>query len=464
MNAPTPDHELLSAYLDDELSPEDRARVEERLATDPEYAAMLEAFRDQQMRLQSLPKGSINVRQRVMDAIGDEASVTVAAADVGSKETQSTRRFNPWALASLAALLLLGAFLFVPNRQADQAIVQNEISSAKEDLLVDDLAEVDAVAGTDAFDDSDAASMKSSAEGRGGDFGDAGGELAANEEADSVSDESAMSAQQQEADEAMDFAQPARPMAPDRPSSATRQSLEGAGNGIVGGYVPRSRSAPMGATPVPAFADNPNQSFRLNRSDRPQLLGGAAGAELFEGAATEGTVEKTNKSDDAVEEVDPLEWMKGKRIWILQTAPDQSEQRLTIARLRKALDEAGCTYREVKPATRVFRWPNKVNSEQAAQVKREDRYILFAATATPKQLVKLRELSGEFASIDRLDFILSSVKRMRISEMPHADWDGSKLPRDEALDPPGDGRTYLFYVYPEEESPAAAAEIEAESR
>ena len=57
MSESNPNDELLSAYLDDELSQEQRALVEQRLATDPEYAATLDAFRDQQMRLRALSEG-----------------------------------------------------------------------------------------------------------------------------------------------------------------------------------------------------------------------------------------------------------------------------------------------------------------------------------------------------------------------------------------------------------------------
>ena len=124
MNEPTPDHELLSAYLDDELSQEERARVEKRLETDPEYAAALDAFRDQQLRLRSLPKGSIDVRQRVMDAIGEKSTLATA-------ENQSGWKLNPWALASLAALILLGVFLFLPDSGPKQPVVQNETASTQ---------------------------------------------------------------------------------------------------------------------------------------------------------------------------------------------------------------------------------------------------------------------------------------------------------------------------------------------
>jgi hypothetical protein len=49
------DDELLSAYLDDELSPEDRALVESRLATDPAARQMLEQLRHVSQSVHDLP-------------------------------------------------------------------------------------------------------------------------------------------------------------------------------------------------------------------------------------------------------------------------------------------------------------------------------------------------------------------------------------------------------------------------
>ena len=81
MTLPLPNDELLSAYLDDELSPADRARVEERLATDSDYATTLEGLRNVRERLRALPKGSIDVRRAVMDQVSDQApAVTREAA------------------------------------------------------------------------------------------------------------------------------------------------------------------------------------------------------------------------------------------------------------------------------------------------------------------------------------------------------------------------------------------------
>jgi len=414
MNAPTPDHELLSAYLDDELSPEDRARVEERLATDPEYAATLEAFRDQQMRLQSLPKGSINVRQRVMDAIGDESISTVAAADVGSNEAQSARRFNPWVLVSLAALLLLGAFLFVSEWGADQAIVLNEVNGVKEELHGDELAESDEVA-------MKPDEMRKAGE-RGSDF--------------APFSRKAMPAQQPDGDDEIGLR---------RPLSNVRESQEGTENGIVGGDVSRDRPAPTDAAPVPGLAsksnmfDEPKRSLSKSQQSLDLAAGAQASDEADERAAIEAVGKGAAQDDDMFPDADSLKRLKGNRVWAFYPTNDQSGQRLTIARLRKALDEAGCEHREAKRVSQLMR------SQRTAVVN-------LIVVATPPQLVKLRELAGEFASMERLDIMLKSEKPV----LTQADWDGSLLPLDESIDLPGDGRTYLFSCHPEEERPSAA--------
>lgn len=50
------DVELLSAYLDGQISPSDSSRLESRLASDPELAATLQALRESRGLLRRLPK------------------------------------------------------------------------------------------------------------------------------------------------------------------------------------------------------------------------------------------------------------------------------------------------------------------------------------------------------------------------------------------------------------------------
>src|SRR5262245_8966905 len=50
------DGELLSAYLDDELAPEERAHVESRLAADPAAQRLLDELRSVSQAVRDLPK------------------------------------------------------------------------------------------------------------------------------------------------------------------------------------------------------------------------------------------------------------------------------------------------------------------------------------------------------------------------------------------------------------------------
>lgn len=58
------DDELLSAYLDDELSPAERARVDERLAADPAARALMEQMRAVSLAVRRLPVEKLDVDLR----------------------------------------------------------------------------------------------------------------------------------------------------------------------------------------------------------------------------------------------------------------------------------------------------------------------------------------------------------------------------------------------------------------
>ena len=58
------DDELLSAYLDDELTPEERARVEERLAADPAARQLLDELRAVSRAMKDLPPATLGADLR----------------------------------------------------------------------------------------------------------------------------------------------------------------------------------------------------------------------------------------------------------------------------------------------------------------------------------------------------------------------------------------------------------------
>ena len=92
-----PDDELLSAYLDGELAPEERARVESRLASDPEARHLLEELRAASKALQGLPSAAIDhsLREAVLERVAkatnsdDDAPIAPTGAPVGPRPGRS---------------------------------------------------------------------------------------------------------------------------------------------------------------------------------------------------------------------------------------------------------------------------------------------------------------------------------------------------------------------------------------
>lgn len=112
--------ELLSAYLDDELSPAERAAVESRLANDPTAQQMLHQLRSVSQSIQRLPLESVGaeVRGKILQRIEElepsaqpKAAADVepsSAGDVLPKITVfSSRRSWIWASLAVAAGLLI---------------------------------------------------------------------------------------------------------------------------------------------------------------------------------------------------------------------------------------------------------------------------------------------------------------------------------------------------------------------
>ena len=78
------DDELLSAYLDDELTPDERARVEERLAADPTARQLLDQLRAVSQAVRDLPRETVgkDLRQAILERAKLAAAEQKDAADV----------------------------------------------------------------------------------------------------------------------------------------------------------------------------------------------------------------------------------------------------------------------------------------------------------------------------------------------------------------------------------------------
>ncbi|MEX0712513.1 MAG: zf-HC2 domain-containing protein, partial [Pirellulales bacterium] len=154
---PTPNDELLSAYLDDELSADERARVERLLAEQPESRALLEDLRALRSGLEALPRHRLEsdfsgrvLRRAEREMLAPELETgpadrlrglpgtPSASADVGPPSASDAMAdeegsVSPpeavwpwragrrtWAWAGLAAAAALLVMLFTPDRVADR--------------------------------------------------------------------------------------------------------------------------------------------------------------------------------------------------------------------------------------------------------------------------------------------------------------------------------------------------------
>jgi hypothetical protein len=132
------DDELLSAYLDDELTPEERARVEERLATDPAARQLLDELRTVSQTMKELPAVTLgaDLRESVLRR-AERAMLVPGEQPADSKHDRMaafpigrSKRAWFWAGAALAAGLMLMIFQRDPARDRD---LPNEVAKNERD-------------------------------------------------------------------------------------------------------------------------------------------------------------------------------------------------------------------------------------------------------------------------------------------------------------------------------------------
>ena len=472
MSESNPNDELLSAYLDDELSQEQRALVEQRLATDPKYAATLDAFRDQQMRLRALsgalPEGSIDVRQRVMEAVGKKTSLAPSA-----NGAPSGWRLNRWVMASLAAMLLLGVFLFLPDFAKEQVAVHDAVLTA------------DAPAAAEMSEDSPVAVEVVVPEGEG--VVRLGGIERRVEGADlELRESDSLPVADSEpfflgADGAQQF-KTKNGIAMERKLAGQEnlktQSMRG--RDLEEARLTKNANSPADAnSPAGGLVGSAAQAMAPSKTMSPgsQNKSQARSASTGQWSATEeadssklpdpvdkpsvvradsingidaGTVKRLAREKGS-DESDSSRRFDGRldRIWRVGPAGDLSAERLTLDRFRKALDLVGCDYQEEKPL-RTFRQSAVRDETPENELANRKQEVRFVVTATPEQLVELRERVGKFALLQRFDQMVGTAL------VPgQQQWDGSQLPREADLAPADDGRTYRFVVYPQQESTVA---------
>jgi hypothetical protein len=119
------DDELLSAYLDDELAPAERARVDERLAADPAARQLLDELRGVSRAMKELPGATLGTdlresvlrrAERAMLVPGELASTSAREKFTPSFPIGRSKRAWFWAVSALAAGILLMVFQQAPER------------------------------------------------------------------------------------------------------------------------------------------------------------------------------------------------------------------------------------------------------------------------------------------------------------------------------------------------------------
>ncbi len=119
------DDELLSAYLDDELAPEERARVEQRLAADPRAKQLLDELRAVSRTVKELPAATVgfDLRESVLRRaeramlVPSERAPALGLSDVVRRiPFGRSKRAWVWAGLALAAGLMLMFFDWEPER------------------------------------------------------------------------------------------------------------------------------------------------------------------------------------------------------------------------------------------------------------------------------------------------------------------------------------------------------------
>lgn len=135
--------ERISDYLDDRLSVEERARVEAHLRENPDDRAQLVEFTEMQQALRNAPRYELDsgFAERVLDAIerpaqaiSREPSEHGATKNLSKPPTLVTKnwRYTAAMVASLAAILLLSAFLLPNDFRTDElARVNTDTDSPK---------------------------------------------------------------------------------------------------------------------------------------------------------------------------------------------------------------------------------------------------------------------------------------------------------------------------------------------
>ena len=127
------DDELLSAYVDGELTGEQLAQVERRLADDPQAQKLVDELRALGTEIQSLPRQTVGEDLRATIMQRAERAMLLGTEEQQAtlpSETSFSGRWK-WAVMALAATLLMS--LYLPNAQQEEKPLASAKPVPKED-------------------------------------------------------------------------------------------------------------------------------------------------------------------------------------------------------------------------------------------------------------------------------------------------------------------------------------------
>ena len=125
------DDELLSAYVDGELTAAERARVEERLRSDPAAAALVDELRSLSSEIQRLPREPLgrDLRSNILAEI-DQARADLAAhgpatlPELPIDRWAGIRRGLVWSALAIAATIVIAIFQPPQEKQAGENVAR----------------------------------------------------------------------------------------------------------------------------------------------------------------------------------------------------------------------------------------------------------------------------------------------------------------------------------------------------
>lgn len=160
-------HHLISAYVDDRVSPEERAKVEVLLQSSPEARAELENYRQLRKTLQGLPKefAPPDLYTRVMIQAEKESLLGKPPATVAAADDKGSLR-KRWTVPAVTAVASLGLLVLVMVRfnarpDAPQATSASGLAADSSDSGSGETTPVSSEPEVTTFDDSGAVALNS---------------------------------------------------------------------------------------------------------------------------------------------------------------------------------------------------------------------------------------------------------------------------------------------------------------